>query len=129
MDPVTIAAALGPLALDIFRTLKDKFLPGGDYKPDTMAEWLQMRQLELEQFKAMQDQGPPTGVLWADVFIRLQKPALATLAFMLFGYQETFMPGGATQNVTNIASAFGFWMLGEAGKTAFQSMKASRGVK
>lgn len=129
MDPTILAAALGPLALDLFRSIKEKFFPSTDYKPATFQEWMQMQQMRTDQFKAMQDSGAPTGVLWADLFLRLQKPALATLAFLLFGYQETFLPGGATENVLNIAGAFGFWLLGEEGKNVFNSWRLNKQVQ
>ena len=129
MDPTIIAAVLGPLALDLFRSLKEKFLPSGEYKPVSIAEWLQMQQFRLDQLKAIREGGAPTGVLAVDLFLRLQVPALATLAFLLFGYQETFLPAGATENVKNLAAAFGFWMLGDEGKNVFTSWKLKKGMQ
>ena len=113
MDPITILAGLGPVAVDLVKSLIGRFLPTQEYKPASIAEWVQMQQLELEKFKAMQDSGGDTGVPWANVLLRLQKPAYASLIVLVWAYQEYALPGGANDSVVQFAQAIGFWLFGE----------------
>lgn len=113
MDPITILAGLGPVAVDLVKSLIGRWFPAESYKPANMGEWLQMQQLELDRFKAMQDSGTDTGVPWANVLLRLQKPAYASLIVLVWAYQEAVLPGGANDSVVQFAQAIGFWLFGE----------------
>ena len=53
MDPITILAALLPLGIDAGKYAIQKWLAPESVKPGTFAELLQLRQLDIEQFKAM----------------------------------------------------------------------------
>jgi hypothetical protein len=129
MDPITLLAAFGPLAIDLVKSFIGRAFPVDSYKPTSIAEWLQMQQLDLDRFKAMQDSGQDTGVPWANVLIRLQKPAYASLALLVWAYQETFLPGGATPSVITFAQAIGFWLFGDrslfTGKAAYAKFQQS----
>ena len=57
MDPVTILAALGPLAVDLGKSLIGRFIQTDGYKPVNIDEYAKMRQLDLDMFKAMNDAG------------------------------------------------------------------------
>lgn len=113
MDPITILAGLGPVAVDLVKSVIGRFFPSDGYKPANIAEWLQIQQIELEKFKAMQDTGTDTGVPWANVLLRLQKPAYASLVLLIWAYQEWAFPAGANDNVITFAQAIGFWLFGE----------------
>lgn len=113
LGALTILAGLGPVAIDLVKSLIGRFLPSTEYKPTSIAEWMQMQQLELDRFKAMQDPGADTGVPWANVLIRLQKPAYASLIVLVWAYQEAVLPGGANDSVVQFAQAIGFWLFGE----------------
>ena len=53
MDPLTILAALGPLAVDLGKSLIGRFIQTDTYKPVNIGEYVQMRNVDLEMFKAM----------------------------------------------------------------------------
>jgi hypothetical protein len=53
MDPITLLAALGPLAVDLGKSLIGRFIQTDVYKPTNVAEYTQMRNTDLEMFKAM----------------------------------------------------------------------------
>ena len=57
MDPITLLAALGPLAVDLGKSLIGRFIQTDVYKPTNVAEYTQMRQTDLEMFKAMNNAG------------------------------------------------------------------------
>ena len=50
MDPVTILAALGPLAVDLGKSLINKFIAPDVFKPATIEQYAQMKQIDLEFF-------------------------------------------------------------------------------
>jgi hypothetical protein len=122
MEPLTILAALGPVAIDLVKSVIGRVFPVDSYKPANIAEWLQMQQIDLDRFKAMQDSGIDTGVPWANVVLRLQKPVYASLVLVVWAYQEATMPTGATPAVVNFAQAIGFWLFGD--RSLFVAKKA-----
>lgn len=129
MDPIAVSAivgALGPLALDAFRALKDRFLPNDGYRPQSMAEWTEMRKVMLDEYRAVQGDSAPSGVPWVDAAIKLQKPALATIVLAVWGWQALTLAAGPSDNVTNFAAMVGFYMFGDYGRMAFQSARAPR---
>lgn len=127
MELGVILSALGPIGLELFRALKEKFLPSAEnYKPANMTEWLEMRKIDLEYFTKMQE--APIGVLWVDALDKLKKPAFATIIAGVWAYQELFRIGGASDNVVNFAACVGFWMFGEVGKAAFIGARTQKVV-
>jgi hypothetical protein len=132
MELAAILAGLLPLGIDLGKLLLNKIFPQDSYKPTSVAEWLQMEELKLKRFQAMQDPGTDTGYPIVNALLRLQKPAFATLVLLLYAYQETSTPEGASQSVTNFAQAVGFWLFGETGlfvtKRAAAAMRAQTKV-
>ena len=57
MDPITILAALGPLAVDLGKSLIGRYIQTDGYKPVNISEYIQMKQADLDMFKAMNDAG------------------------------------------------------------------------
>ena len=121
MDPVTILAALGPLAVDLGKSLIGRFIQTDGYKPVNVDEYVKMRQLDLEMFKAMNDAGGTNpSYPWVEAAVRLMRPAVA--AIVLGTWASLKLQGQSSETVDNFAAAVGFYLFGD--RTLFYARKA-----
>jgi hypothetical protein len=120
MDPVTILAALGPLAVDLGKSLIARFIAPDEFKPSTIEQYAQMRQIDLDMFKAMNEAGGTNqSYPWVEAIIRLQRPSVVAIVLMTWAYTELLnIPNEA---VENFASAVGFYLFGD--RTLFYARK------
>ena len=120
MDPLTILAALGPLAVDLGKSLIGRFIQTDVYKPTNVAEYVQMRQTDLAFFQAMNAAGGSGSTYpWVEAVVRLMRPSvglivLGTWSFMMLSGQDN-------PAVNNFASAVGFYLFGD--RTLFYAQK------
>jgi hypothetical protein len=121
MDPITILAALGPLAVDLGKSLIGRFIQSDVYKPTNIAEYTQMRTTDLEMFKAMNNVGASGGTTypWVEAIVRLMRPGVAVIVLSTWGFMQ--LSGHDSASVNNFASAVGFWLFGD--RTLFYSQK------
>ena len=120
MDPLTILAALGPLAVDLGKSLIGRFIQTDNYKPVNVDEYVKMRQLDLEMFKAMNDAGGTNpSYPWVEAAVRLMRPAVGIIVLGTWAYLE--MTGSTSESVANFASAVGFYLFGD--RTLFYARK------
>lgn len=120
MDPLTILAALGPLAVDLGKSLIGRFIQTDVYKPVNINEYVQMRQTDLAMFQAMNNAGGNgTTYPWVEAIVRLMRPAVA--ATVLGTWSFMMMTGQDSPAVNNFASAVGFYLFGD--RTLFYSQK------
>lgn len=121
MDPLTIFAALGPLAVDLGKSLIARFIAPDTFKPATVAEWLQMRTSDVELFKAMNEAGGSNPSWpWVEAVIRLQRPFVVACSLGLWTYCKA--AGIESAPVDNFAAAVGFYLFGD--RTLFYSKRA-----
>lgn len=121
MDPLTILAALGPLAVDLGKSLIGRFIQTDNYKPVNVDEYVKMRQLDLDMFKAMNDAGGTNpSYPWVEAAVRLMRPAVGIIVLGTWAYLE--MTGKTSESVSNFASAVGFYLFGD--RTLFYARKA-----
>ena len=121
MDPLTILAALGPLAVDLGKSMIGRFIQTDNYKPVNVDEYVKMRQLDLEMFKAMNDAGGTNpSYPWVEAAVRLMRPAVGIIVLGTWAYLE--MTGKTSESVSNFASAVGFYLFGD--RTLFYARKA-----
>lgn len=123
MDPLTILAAFGPLAVKLGESLIGRFVAPDQFKPATVAEWLQMRDSDTKLFEAMNSAGQgggPAAYPWVDAVIRLQRPVVAGLALGTWGYLH--LVGQSSPAVDNFAGAIGFYLFGD--RTLFHIQRA-----
>ena len=122
MDPLTIFAALGPLAVDLGKSLIGRFIQTDSYKPVNIDEYAKMRQLDLEAFKAMNDAGGANpSYPWVEALVRLMRPAVALV--VLGTWAALKLQGQSSETVDNFAAAVGFYLFGD--RTLFYSNKKS----
>jgi len=120
IDPITILAALGPLAVDLGKSLIGRFIQTDVYKPTNIGEYTQMRNTDLEMFKAMNNAGGGgTTYPWVEAVVRLMRPAVG--AIVLGTWSFMMLTGQDNPAVNNFASAVGFYLFGD--RTLFYAQK------
>lgn len=123
MDPITILAALGPLAVDLGKALISRFIAPDQMKPANVDEYIKMRQADLDMYKAMNDAGGTNpSYPWVEAIVRLQRPAVA--AIVLLTWAGLTASGQSSPAVENFAAAIGFYLFGD--RTLFYSRAASK---
>jgi len=112
MDPITLLATLGPLAVDLGKSLINKFVAPDVFKPATIEQYTQMKQLDLEFFKTMNEVGSGNqSYPWVEAIVRLMRPIIGVLVLSTWTY--TVISGHMSEEVNNFASAVGFYLFGE----------------
>lgn len=120
MDPLTILAALGPLAVDLGKSLIGRFIQTDAYKPVNVDEYVKMRQLDLDMFKTMNDAGGTNqSYPWVEAAVRLMRPVVAMT--VLGTWAALKLNGQPSDAVDNFAAAVGFYLFGD--RTLFYSKR------
>jgi len=111
MDPITILAALAPLAVDLGKAAIGRFI-GADFKPSSIADWLTMQKADLDKFNAINSAGGANpSYPWVEAVVRLQRPIVAAVALATWSYTRTF--GVPSPEVDNFAACIGFYLFGD----------------
>lgn len=120
MDPLTILAALGPLAVDLGKSLINRFIAPETFKPATIEQYVQMKQMDMEMFKAMNEAGGANpSYPWVEAIVRLMRPSVALIVLGTWAYLASLGQSGPT--VDNFAAAIGFYLFGD--RTLFYARK------
>lgn len=109
-DPMTMLAGLLPLGVEAGKALIQRFLAPDAVKPLTFNDLLELRRLELEQWKAMQGGDAPS-YLWVAAIRQLQRPIFISGVLLVWCWQA--WGGVPTDTVQNMASAVGFYLFGD----------------
>jgi hypothetical protein len=122
MDPITILAALAPLAVDLGKSLIGKFI-GSDFKPANVDDWLAMQKADVERFQAINSAGGANAsYAWVEAIIRLQRPAVGAAVLAVWAIDRLGpTPTGA---IDNFAGAIGFYLFGD--RTLFHMKAAAK---
>lgn len=121
MDPLTILATFAPFAVDLGKSLINRFIAGDTFKPANITEYIDMRKMDLDFFKAMNDAGGTNpSYLWVEAIVRLMRPSVTIIVLGTWAYLE--LNGQPSTTVTNFASAVGFYLFGD--RTLFYAKKA-----
>lgn len=121
MDPISLLAALGPLAVDLGKSLINRFVAPDQFKPATIEQYVQMKQVDLEMFKAMNDAGGANASYpWVEAIVRLMRPSVGFIVLLTWAYMH--LSGMTTESVDTFAAAVGFYLFGD--RTLFYSRKA-----
>lgn len=123
MDPLTILAALGPLAVDLGKSLIGKYIQTDGYKPVNVDEYVKMKELDLKLFTAMNEAGGNNpSYPWVEAAVRLMRPAVALV--VLGTWASLKLSGQPSDAVDNFAAAVGFYLFGD--RTLFYSRNKAR---
>jgi hypothetical protein len=121
MDPLTMLATFAPFVVDLGKSLINRFIAGDTFKPANIDEYLKMRQIDLEFFKAMNDAGGTNpSYKWVEAVVRMMRPAVTIIVLSTWSYLE--LTNQSSTAVTNFASAVGFYLFGD--RTLFYAKKA-----
>lgn len=112
MDPLTVLAAFGPLAVELGKSLISRFVAPNEFKPATIEQYVQMRQMDLDMFKAMNEAGGTNpSYPWVEAVIRLQRPLVAAIALSVWAWSHTY--GIPSAEVDNFSAIIGFYLFGD----------------
>lgn len=108
------------MAVDLGKSLIAKFIAPDNFKPATIEQYAQMKQVDLDMFKAMNDAGGTNqSYLWVEAAVRLMRPSVAIIVLGTWCYLEIM--GDPSDTVSNFASAVGFYLFGD--RTLFYARK------
>lgn len=119
MEPITILAALAPLLVDGGKALIQKYFAPAEFKPTNIDDYVKMRQIDLDMFRAMNEAGGSnTSYPWVEACVRLMRPSVAVMVLLTWAYSHlsASVPGAIsidTGTVDNFASAIGFYLFGD----------------
>ena len=112
MDPFTMLSAFAPVVMDLGKSLINRFIAPDQFKPATIEQYSQMKNIDLEFFKVMNEAGSGNpSYPWVEAITRLMRPAIGLI--VLGTWATMHLKGMATQEVDNFASAVGFYLFGE----------------
>lgn len=112
MDPITLLAAFAPLAVDLGKSLIAKFVAPENFKPATIEQYVEVKKIDLEMFKALNEAGGSNpSYLWVEAIVRLQRPLVVAIA--LGAWAWTHIMGTPSPEVDNFAAIVGFYLFGD----------------
>lgn len=120
VDPLSALAILGPLVVDGGKALINKYLSPAEFKPATIEQYVQMRELDLRMFEALNNAGGANASYpWVDAIVRLMRPTVALIVLGTWAY--TKLAGTPSEAIDNFAAAIGFYLFGD--RTLFYAKK------
>ena len=123
MDPLSLLAIFGPLAVDAGKAVIQKFIAPDEFKPTKIEDYVAMRNNDLEMFKAMNEAGGTnTAYPWVEAVVRLMRPAVAIITLGTWAYLNLNNLNSPT--VDNFAAAIGFYLFGD--RTLFYARKQAK---
>lgn len=123
MDPLSLLAIFGPLAVDAGKALIHKFIAPDEFKPASIDEYAKMRTIDLDMFKAMNDAGGTNqSYPWVEAIVRLMRPSVALITLGSWAYLN--VNGLSSPTVDNFAAAIGFYLFGD--RTLFYARQAKK---
>ena len=112
IDPITMLSAFAPVVMDLGKSLINRFVAPDQFKPATIEQYAQMKNIDLEFFKVMNEAGGGNpSYPWVEAIIRLMRPVIGLLVLSTWAIMH--LNGTATPEVDNFASAVGFYLFGE----------------
>lgn len=119
-DPLSAAAVFGPLAVEAGKALINKYMAPGEFKPATIEHYVQMREVDLRMFQAMNDAGGSNASYpWVDAIVRLMRPTVAVIVLGTWAFSK--LAGTPSEAIDNFAAAIGFYLFGD--RTLFYARK------
>lgn len=111
-DPITLLAGLGPIVTDLGKSLINRYVAPDTFKPATIEQYVKMKQIDLDMFKAMNDAGGGNpSYPWVEAITRLLRPIIGIIVLVTWSYMQ--LNGVATTEVNDFACAVGFYLFAE----------------
>lgn len=113
MDPITILSTFLPLLVQGGKAAINKWLGETNFKPASIEEFVQIKDKELELFKAInQAGGNNVSYPWVEAIIRLQRPFVVACVLTTWAYAH-YLAWEDTSSIDNAASVVAFYLFGE----------------
>lgn len=116
MDPITILAALVPGVVKAGEAAISRWLAPDVFKPANVNEYVQMRELDVKLFTAVNSAGgnEPSWP-WVNAVKQLMRPIVAVCAIGTWVYAHTVtgMTPASVAAVDNFAACIGFYLFGD----------------
>ena len=113
IDPLSMLAVFGPLAVKLGESVISKFITPDTFKPATIDDYVKMKQLDLDQFKALNDAGGTNPTYpWVEAIVRLMRPSIAIVVIGTWAVCK-FSTTPCGPEVDNFAAAIGFYLFGD----------------
>lgn len=120
-DPITILAAFGPLAVKLGEAVIGKYIAPDVFKPTNIEDYVKMRQLDIDQFNAVNNAGGTNeSYPWVEAIVRLMRPSIALGVIGTWAVCK-FANYNCGPEVDNFAAAIGFYLFGD--RSLFYSTK------
>jgi len=98
--------------VDLGKSLIAKFVAPDNFKPATIEQYVQVKQLDLDMFKALNDAGGTNPTYqWVEAIIRLQRPLVVAIALGVWAWSHSY--GTPSSEVDNFAAIVGFYLFGD----------------
>lgn len=121
MDPLTIFAALGPLAVDLGKSLISRYVAPDQFKAATIDDYAKIKQIDLDMFKAINEAGGSNSSYpWVEAVVRLMRPAVGLIVLGTWAWLK--LNNQSSESVDNFASCIGFYLFGD--RTLFYSRQS-----
>lgn len=116
MDPLTIGAALLPIAQDGIRAVINKFTAGAGAQPATTKEAIELEDARTRRLEALSRIDTPTGQVsqWVNNIRSLMRPVASVVILAAYCYTlivDTEM--GIATNAANLAASVVFYLFGD----------------
>jgi len=119
-DPLSAAAVFGPLAVEAGKALINKYMSPSEFKPATIDQYVKMREIDLEMFKALNEAGGSNASYpWVDAIVRLMRPTVAVIVLGTWAWSK--LAGTPSEAIDSFAAAIGFYLFGD--RTLFYARK------
>jgi len=107
-DPVTALAALGPMIVKAGDALVQRYLVPDTVKPANMAELIELKRLDNDKFRILQeaDKGGES-YKWVEAIRKLQRPAVVIVTL------GAFIMNHDSQVLCDVFSTVMFYLFGE----------------
>jgi len=121
IDPLSILAVFGPLAVKLGESVISKFITPDTFKPSTIEDYIKMKELDVKQFEVINNAGGNNpSYPWVEATVRLMRPGIALAVIGTWSVCK-FSGISCGPEVDNFAAAIGFYLFGD--RTLFYSSK------
>lgn len=113
-DPITMFAAVAPIAVEAGRAAIARWLTPDQVKPANVDELLKIKDHDLKFFQTLTqaDQGGET-YPWVEAIRKLQRPFVVATVLFTWMFMHLAVSEMDTTTVDNMASAVGFYLFGD----------------
>lgn len=130
MTGLEVLASLFPIVVDAGKALVNKYITPDQFKPANIGEYVQVRNLDLEWFKAVSGAGGSNPTYqWVEAVKQLMRPTVGIIvlgawaALHLIALAKPELRGNLDA-VDSFAATIGFYLFGD--RTLFYTKKAAK---